>query len=153
MKLCTSVLPLTRLLEHSIIHGVLAASTVHRGTISGLIIAALTTGLVLPPAHIHLATDEHDHHHAAVEHAHWAAHHQSPRAFDDDDGRVLFIDHPAVVRIAQAHLVPPPIAVVALPALAIPLVFSGLASRTGGNAVRDGPAVPAFHLRGPPVVL
>ena len=109
---------------------------------------------VLPPAHIHLATDDHDHHHlAAVEHAHWAGHHQSRLALDDDDGRVLFIDHPALVRLAHASIAPPHIAVVALLALTSPLGFSGIAARAGGNAVRDGPTASAPSLRGPPFVL
>jgi hypothetical protein len=124
-----------------------------RPAFASLLMAAIVCMGVLPPTHIHLAADDHDHHQASVEHAHWTPHHQSPLAFDDDDGRVLFIDHPAVVRVAQAYGVPTNVAVVALLAINSPIGFSGIASRTGGNAVRDGPAVPAFHLRGPPVVL
>jgi hypothetical protein len=132
---------------------VLAGSTMHRGTISGLTIAALSVGLVLPPAHIHLATDDHDHHHAAVEHAHWAAHHQSRLALDDDDGRVLFIDHPALVRLAHASTAPPQTAVIALLALYSPLGSPVITQRASGNAVRDGPTARPLFLRGPPLVL
>lgn len=152
MKARTSVLPLTCRGGHSIIHGVSALSTTHRNT-SGLMIAVLAGALFLPPTHVHLAADADEHHHAPVEHAHWAAHHQSRLAFDDDDGRVLFIDRPALIRLAYTHGAPPHIAVVALLALTSPLGFSGIAARAGGNAVRDGPTASAPSLRGPPFVL
>ena len=127
----------------------------HRGTISGLTIAALSVGLVLPPAHVHLATDDHDHHHAAVEHAHWAAHHQARTGLEDadDDGQALFIDHPAIVRITHAPIAPPQTAVIELLAPHSPLGSPVITQRASGNAVRDGPAARSIFLRGPPLVL
>ena len=146
-----SFLPLTCRSGHSIIHGVSAPSTARRNA-SGLMIAVLAGALFLPPAHVHLVADTDDHHHGPVEHAHWAAHHQSRLAFDDDDGRVVFINRPALVRLIYAHDAPTPVAVVALLALTSPLGFSGISARTGGNAVRDGPSTGAPPLRGPPFV-
>src|SRR5258705_2128358 len=98
MKPRMSFLPLTCRRGDSIIDGVSAPSTAQRNA-SGLMIAVLAGALFLPPAHVHLAADADDHHHAPLEHAHWAAHHQSRLAFDDDDGRVLFIDRPALIRL------------------------------------------------------
>ena len=153
MKLDGGLLPLTCGGRNPIIERVSARSAAQR-SLGGLMVAALMGALFLPPAHIHLAGEDHDHANTPVEHSHWAPHqHASRVAFDDDDGRVLFIDHPAIARVAHGHGVRPHVAVVALLALITPIDYSGIASRTGGNAVRAGPALPAFHLRGPPIVL
>ena len=69
------------------------AARIRRPATAPLLIAAVVFAAVLPPAHIHLAEhDDHDHDHAAaVEHSHWSAHQSSRAAFDDDDGRVIFV--------------------------------------------------------------
>ena len=130
-----------------------SARRIRRPTVASLLMAGTVWATVLPPAHIHLATDDHDHHHAAVEHAHWATHHQSRLALDDDDGRVLFIDHPALVRLAHASTAPPQTVVIALLALYSPLGSPVITQRASGNAVRDGPTARPLFLRGPPLVL
>jgi len=130
-----------------------SARRIRRSTVASLLMAGTVWATVLPPAHIHLATDDHDHHHAAIEHAHWAAHHQSRLALDDDDGRVLVIDHPALVRLAHASTAPPQTAVIALLALYSPLGSPVITQRASGNAVRDGPTARSLFLRGPPLVL
>jgi hypothetical protein len=79
------------------------ASRIRRPAAAPLLIAAVVFAGVLPPAHIHLAEhDDHDHDHAAaVEHSHWSAHQSSRAAFNDDDGRVIFVDRPARSADAQ----------------------------------------------------
>jgi hypothetical protein len=127
-----------------------------RPTLGLLLTAATASAAVLPPSHIHLGADDDDHHHAGVvEHAHWAGHFQTQPAFDDNDhaGRVLFVDHPALVRVADVNIAPPPVAVVRLLALLALATSVETERRTAGNAARDGPALPTLLLRGPPLVL
>ena len=125
--------------------------------VTALLLTATTfAAALLPPTHIHLAADDHDHHHAvSIEHAHWAGHFQLQPALDDNDhdGGVLYVDHPARLRVAPAYVPPPQVAVIALLPLSDAPAFSAIGQRAGGNAVRDGPALLAFLLRGPPFVL
>jgi hypothetical protein len=117
-----------------------------------LLIAAVVFAAMLPPAHIHLAEhDDHDHDHAAaVEHSHWSAHQSSRAAFDDDDGRVIFVDRPARSANAQTAFARPPAALVALIALAPLTTFTAAERQTSGNSPRDGPARALQPLRAPP---
>src|SRR5262245_44625878 len=107
---------------------------------------------MLPPAHIHLVEhDDHDHDHAAaVEHSHWSAHHSSRAAFDDDDGRVIFVNRPARSVDAQTTVARPPAVLVALISLAPLTTFTAAERQTSGNSPRDGPARALQPLRAPP---
>jgi len=130
---------------------VIAART-RRPAAARLLIAAVVFAAVLPPAHIHLAEhDDHDHDHAAaVEHSHWSAH-QSPRAaFDDDDGRVIFVDRPARSADAQSAYARLSAVVVALISLPPLRTFTAAERPTSGNSPRDGPARALQPLRAPP---
>jgi len=125
---------------------------IRRPAAAPLLIAAVVFAAVLPPAHIHLAEHEdHDHDHAAaVEHSHWSAHQSSRAAFDDDDGRVIFVDRPA--RSADAHTsVARPLAVL-IALISIPTIttFEAAERPTSGNSPRDGPARAIQPLRAPP---
>ena len=85
------------------------APRLRRPATAPLVIAAVVFAAVLPPAHIHLAEhdDHHDDHAAAVEHSHWSAHQSSRASFDDDDGRVIFVDRPARSADAQTTVARP----------------------------------------------
>jgi len=118
-----------------------------------LLTAATLSAAVLPPTHIHLAAEDHDHHHAAaVEHAHWAGHFQTQQAIDDNDhdGGVLFIDHPARVSASHSHVTRPPAAIITLLALPIAAAVTVKKQRASGNAPRDGPSSGSSGLRAPP---
>lgn len=112
--------------------------------------------MLLPPSHIHLASRDHDHHDhdAGVEHSHWSSHGGASRlAIDDDDGRAIFVDHPALVRALHADL---PRRTGVVVAVLIPIdsqSFTVTARRLAGNAPRDGPARNRPTFRGPPLVL
>jgi hypothetical protein len=130
---------------------VIAARTARPAT-APLLIAAVVFAAVLPPAHFHLAAhDDHDHDHAAVvEHSHWSAHQSSNANFDDDDGRVIFVDRPARsvdARTAFARPLATLVTLIALPPLA---TFTVVERQTSGNSPRDGPARALQPLRAPP---
>jgi hypothetical protein len=130
------------------------ATRLRRPFAASLLAAATVVAALLPPAHIHLAVhDDHDHDHAAIEHSHWGGHHSSRAAFDDDDGRVIFVDRPAVASNADATFARPATAVVALLILPAAPLVAALARTTSGNSPRDGPPRDPSTLRGPPVVL
>lgn len=133
--------------------------SIRRRLAAALLMAGTVMASASPPAHIHLASHDHDDHdHAAIEHSHWTPHHWTPHhasraAFDDDDGRVLFVDHPALVRAAHGHAAYPETAVVAV---LVPLeshTFTVSDRQLAGNAPRDGPPRDISTLRGPPFVL
>jgi hypothetical protein len=128
------------------------ADRIRRPAAAPLLIAAVVFAAVLPPAHIHLAEhDDHDHDHAAaVEHSHWSAHPSSRAAFDDDDGRVIFVDRPARSADAQTAFARPPAVLVALISLRPITTFEAVERRTSGNSPRDGPARAPQSLRAPP---
>jgi hypothetical protein len=128
------------------------APRLRRPASAPLLIAAVVFGAVLPPAHIHLAAhDDHDHDHsAAVEHSHWSAHQSSRASFDDDDGRVIFVDRPARSANAETGFARPPAILVALiPPLPV-TTFTVAERRSSGNSPRDGPARALQPLRAPP---
>jgi hypothetical protein len=128
---------------------VIAARTARPAT-APLLIAAVVFAAVLPPAHFHLAAhDDHDHA-AAVEHSHWSAHQSSRANFDDDDGRVIFVDRPARSVDTQTAYARPPAALVTLMALAPLTTFTAVERQTSGNSPRDGPARALQPLRAPP---
>jgi hypothetical protein len=130
------------------------ARRLRRPMLGLLLTAATVSAAVLPPSHIHLVSDDHDHHHAAaIEHAHWAGHFQAELAFDDNDhdGRALFVDHPARVPAARADIPRPPIAIIALFTLPIPAAVTAEGQRDSGNAPRDGPPRGLSLLRAPPI--
>jgi hypothetical protein len=119
-----------------------------------LVVAATVFAAALPPAHIHLGADHDDHDHTAgIEHSHWAPHHGARSAFDDDDGRVLFVDHSALIRAAHGHIQQPDVTVVGLLNTADSPTFTFSNQHLAGNATRDGPASVVPPLRGPPFVL
>ena len=125
-----------------------------RPALASMLMAATAFAAILPPAHIHLGRDHDDHDHAAaVEHSHWSAHHSSRAAFDDEDGRVLFVDHPALVRAAHGHVAHPQAIVVAVLIPISAQIFTVGSQRLAGNAPRDGPERDPSTLRGPPFVL
>ena len=130
------------------------ASRFRRPLTATLAMAATVVVALLPPAHIHLGADHDDHDHTAgIEHSHWSAHQGSTSAFDDDDGRVLFVNHSALVRATHGHGHRPDVAVIArLNATSAPVV-AFTSQRVAGNAPRDGPALDLPTLRGPPFVL
>lgn len=127
-----------------------------RPIVSSLLVAAMAFAAALPPTHIHLAVGhgDHDHDHAAaVEHSHWSAHQSSRASFDDDDGRVIFVDRPARVSSARATLTRPGAVLLALITLPPVATFTVAERPTSGNSPRDGPARTLSTLRGPPLVL
>ena len=112
--------------------------------------AAVVLASALPPSHIHLA----DHDHAiAIEHSHWSSHGPSRVSLDDDDGRAIFVDHPAIGSNAQTARTRPATAVIALLAVPKPQTFNAAERPTSGNSPRDGPAPSLQTFRGPPLVL
>ena len=117
---------------------------------ASLLIAATVVAATLPPAHIHLAEhDDHDHA-AAIEHSHWSSHGASRAAFDDDDGRVIFVDHPALASHVDITFARPAPAVVNLLIVSAPATFTAAARPTSGNSPRDGPSRGLTPLRAPP---
>ena len=121
-----------------------------------LLVAATVVAALLPPAHIHLAAHgDHDHDHAAaIEHSHWSSHGTSRAALDDDDeGRAIFVDHPALTSNVNTALARPAGAVVALLTLPAPATFTAAERPTSGNGPRDGPARVLPGFRGPPLAL
>jgi hypothetical protein len=128
------------------------AARIRRPATAPLVIAAVVFAAVLPPAHIHLAEhDDHDHDHAAaVEHSHWSAHQSSRASFDDDDGRVIFVDRPARSADAQTTFARPLMTLVALISLPPVTTFTVAERQTSGNSPRDGPARALQPLRAPP---
>ena len=130
------------------------ASTFRQPVAGALLVAATVIAALLPPAHIHLGADHDDHDHTGgIEHSHWAAHQGSRSAFDDDDGRVLFVNHSALIRAAHGHIQQPDVAVIGLPKTADSSTFTFSNQHLAGNATRDGPARAPSTLRGPPFVL
>ena len=128
------------------------AARIRRPATAPLLIAAVVFSAVLPPAHIHLAAhDDHDHDHAAaVEHSHWSAHQSSRAAFDDDDGRVIYVDRPARSTDAQTTAARPVAVLVALISLSPVTTIEAAERPTSGNSPRDGPARASQALRAPP---
>jgi hypothetical protein len=115
-----------------------------------LLVTATTLSALLPPAHIHLAAhDDHDHA-AAIEHSHWSSHGASRAALDDDDGRAIVVDHPALTSSVDTAFARPASAVVALLTLPAPAAFTAVDRQTSGNSPRDGPARATRPLRAPP---
>jgi hypothetical protein len=128
------------------------ASRVRRPTTASLLVAATVFAALLPPAHIHLAAhDDHDHDHAgAIEHSHWSSHGVSRAALDDDDGRAIYVDHPAIASHIDTTVARPATAVVALLSLPAPATFTVAERTTSGNSPRDGPTRGPALLRAPP---
>ncbi len=128
------------------------APRLRRPATAPLVIAAVVFAAVLPPAHIHLAEHDghHDDHAAAVEHSHWSAHQSSRASFDDDDGRVIFVDRPARSADAQTTFARPSTILVALFSLPPVTTFTVAERQTSGNSPRDGPARALQPLRAPP---
>ena len=119
---------------------------------AALLMATTVFAALLPPAHIHLAAhDDHDHDHAAaIEHSHWSSHGASRAALDDDDGRAIFVDRPALASHVNTALARPAAAVLALLTLPAPATFTAVERPTSGNNPRDGPARGIRLLRAPP---
>jgi len=117
-----------------------------------LLVATTVFAALLPPAHIHLAAhDDHDHDHAAaIEHSHWSSHGPSRAALDDDDGRAIFVDHPALTSSFDTAFARPAAIVIALLTLPAPATFTAVDRQTSGNSPRDGPARGIALLRAPP---
>ena len=117
-----------------------------------LAVATMLTA-VLPPAHIHLGKDDHDHS-IAIEHSHWSSHGGASRtSIDDDDGQAIFVDHPGVLTAARSGMELPTRFVATILSIVEPPVFAHRADRLAGNAPRDGPHLDISPLRGPPFVL
>jgi hypothetical protein len=121
----------------------------------GVVLLVTVTALsaLLPPAHIHLAIAHHDddHGHAvALEHAHWSAHGTPRAAFDDDDGRTIFVDHSALTSSVDTTFARPAAVVLALLTLPAPATFTVAERQTSGNSPRDGPSRGIRLLRAPP---
>jgi hypothetical protein len=130
------------------------ASQFRRPVAAALLVGATVFAAALPPAHIHLGADHDDHDQTAgIEHSHWAAHQGSGSAFDDDDGRVLFVNHSALIRAARGPIQQPDVAVVGALLAADSPTFTFSNQRLAGNATRDGPERDPSTLRGPPFVL
>ena len=118
-----------------------------------LLTAATAVAALLPPAHFHLAIGHDDHHHdhaVAIEHSHWSAHQPSRASFDDDDGRVIFVNRPARASSVETTFTRPLAVVTALIKLPPPATFTAAERPTSGNSPRDGPARHATPLRAPP---
>jgi hypothetical protein len=131
------------------------ARRVRRPAAASLVVAATVLAALLPPAHIHLAEhDDHDHDHAAaVEHSHWSSHGASRTALDDDDGRAIAVDHPALTSSVDTTFIRPAAAVIAVLTVPAPSTFTTVERPTSGNSPRDGPSRDVSVLRGPPLVL
>jgi hypothetical protein len=115
-----------------------------------VLIAMTVCVAALPPAHVHLG----GHDHAGIEHSHWTPHHGGFAAFDDDDGRVLFVTHAALPGSSfDVSFVRPAPAVIAILVLPAPAVLTVAERPTSGNSPRDGPAPDLSTFRGPPFVL
>ena len=128
------------------------AGKIRRRITGSLLAVSTAAAMALPPSHIHLATHDHDHD-AGIEHAHWSPHGAASRvAIDDDDGRAIFVDHPALVRAAHGHIPQPQAIVVATLVPLYTQAFTVSGQRLAGNAPRDGP-LDASTLRGPPLVV
>ena len=117
-----------------------------------LALVLVVAGL-LPPSHIHLGGDDHDH--GTVEHSHWSPHAGASRtALDDDDGQAIFVDHPAILTSTHINFARPLPPVATMLALVEPAAHAPRhADRLAGNAPRDGPHLDRDTLRGPPLVL
>jgi hypothetical protein len=129
------------------------ATRFRRPVAASLLAAATVVAALLPPAHIHLAAhDDHDHDHAAaIEHSHWSSHGGASRAaLDDDDGRAIYVDRPAIASQVDAAIARPATAVVALLSLPAPATFTVAERTTSGNSPRDGPTRGPALLRAPP---
>ena len=129
------------------------ASRFRRPFASLLLSAATAVAALLPPAHFHLAIghDDHDHDHAAaIEHSHWSAHQSSRASFDDDDGRVIFVDRPARASSVETTFARLFAVVIALITPSTPATFTAAERPTSGNSPRDGPARANTPLRAPP---
>jgi len=136
-----------------------------RPLFASFLVLATIWAAILPPTHIHLAAAKHDdhdgdhhddhHHDAAIEHAHWAAHRSLGAVVQDseDEGRAIFVDHPAVVSPILGHIDVPRAALVALLTVPPAPTFTDVSQRRAGNAPRDGPYGVVPLLRGPPFVL
>jgi hypothetical protein len=61
---------------------------------------AVALGSLVPPEHIH----EGDHHHAAVAHRHFAAHHHDKTEIGDSDERVVWLNDPASFAVPRFEL-------------------------------------------------
>jgi len=121
--------------------------------LASMLMAATIVAAILPPAHIHLGADHDGHDHTAgIEHSHWAPHHFSRMSFDDDDGRVLFVNHSALIRAAHGHIQQPEVAVIGVLDAADSPTFTFSNQHLAGNATRDGPPRDPSTLRGPPLV-
>jgi hypothetical protein len=126
------------------------ATHFRRPVAASLLVAATVVAGLLPPAHIHLAAhDDHDHA-TTVEHAHWSSHGPSRVALDDDDGRAIYVDHPAVAATGDALFARPHSAIIALLNPPTPATFTVAERRTSGNSPRDGPSRGPALLRAPP---
>ena len=114
--------------------------------------AATVFAGLLPPSHIHLAAhDDHDHDHAtAIEHAHWSSHGASRADLDDDDGRAIFVDHPALASNVETAFARPAAALVSVLTLPELSTFTVAERQTSGNSPRDGPSRGIRLLRAPP---
>jgi hypothetical protein len=118
-----------------------------------LLVTATVFSTLLPPAHIHLAEhDDHDHA-GAVEHSHWSSHGASRAALDDDDGRAIYVDRPAIASSAHVSGARPATAIIALLILQAPAAFIAIERQTAGNSPRDGPTRTFLTLRAPPFAL
>jgi hypothetical protein len=127
-------------------------SRFRRPLVASLLTATTFVAALLPPAHIHLAAhDDHDHDHAgAIEHSHWSSHGVSRASLDDDDGRAIYVDHPAIASQVDTAVARPAAAVVALLSLPAPVTFTVAERTTSGNSPRDGPMRGPALLRAPP---
>ena len=127
------------------------ATHFRRPLAASLLVAATVVAAMLPPAHIHLAAhDDHDHDHAAIEHAHWSLHGASRAAFADDDGQAIYVDRPAIASHLDTVVARPATALVSVLSLPAPATFTAAERRTSGNSPRDGPSRGPALLRAPP---
>jgi hypothetical protein len=131
------------------------ATCFRRPLAASALVAATLFAAMLPPAHIHLVEhDDHDHDHAtAIEHAHWSSHGASRVALDDDDGRAIYVDHPALTSNPDTAFARPQSAVITLLTVPAPAAFTVAERQTSGNSPRDGPARTLLALRAPPLAV
>ena len=124
-----------------------------RPVAASLLVAATVVAGLLPPAHSHLAIhdDDLDHDHTTtVELAQWSSHGPSRAALDDDDGRAIYVDHPAVASTGDALFARPHSAIITLLLPPAPATFTVAERPTSGNSPRDGPSRGLALLRAPP---
>ena len=107
---------------------------------------SLTVFYALPPEHLHEADSDHPH---ALVHRHVEAHDHDGAEFDHDEGRVVWLDDPAIQCATSS--VTAPLAVIAVDFERIPPPTTWVATSIDDSAPPHGPPRACLSLRAPPL--